>query len=124
MTSFIREPRKARWYCNLSSLPKRISIQIWSKKFLTCAGSASEARHLMRKSVKRRLAWTAVAVAALLIAGVSARFAYLSWTEHEPNFHGSFGRNGDGQQRQAGWQAFGGTWQVIDGAMFNIADDR
>jgi signal transduction histidine kinase len=78
----------------------------------------------MRKTMKLRLAWMAVAVVALLLAGVSIRFAYLSWTEHEPSFHDTFGRAGDGPQRQGGWQAFGGTWQVIDGAMFNIADDR
>jgi signal transduction histidine kinase len=78
----------------------------------------------MRKSMKRRLAWTAFAVVALLILSASARFAYLSWAERKPNFQDTFGRNGEGQQRQEGWHAFGGTWQVIDGAMFNIADDR
>ena len=78
----------------------------------------------MRKSMKRRLTWMAIAIVALLIVVVSARFAFLSWAEHEPSFHDTFGRGGDGQQRQGGWQAFGGTWQVIDGAMFNIADDR
>jgi signal transduction histidine kinase len=26
--------------------------------------------------------------------------------------------------RQGGWQAFGGTWQVVNGAMQNISDDR
>jgi signal transduction histidine kinase len=78
----------------------------------------------MRKTMKRRLTWTAIAVVAVLTVGALARFAYISWAEHEPSFHDTFGREGGGQQRQGGWQAFGGTWQVIDGAMFNIADDR
>ena len=78
----------------------------------------------MRKNIKRRLTWTAIVVAALSIVGVSGRFIYLGWVGHEPSFHDTFGREGDGQQGQGGWQAFGGTWQVIDGAMFNIADDR
>jgi len=25
---------------------------------------------------------------------------------------------------RGGWQAFGGTWQAVDGAMQNISDDR
>jgi len=78
----------------------------------------------MRRNMKLRLIWIAVAISALLLLGASARFAYLSWVGREPSFHDTFGRDGDGQQRHGGWQAFGGTWQVIDGAMFNIADDR
>lgn len=78
----------------------------------------------MRRNMTRRLAWIAAAVAAIAAGAASVRFAYLSWTEHDPRFHDSFGRAGDSQQHQEGWQAFGGTWQVIDGAMFNIADDR
>ena len=42
----------------------------------------------------------------------------------KPNFRDSFSRNWDGQPGQGGWQAFGGTWQVVDGAMQNISDNR
>jgi hypothetical protein len=68
--------------------------------------------------------WTAIAFASLLLAGVTARFAWLSWTDREPWFQDSFERDGNGQPRQGAWEAFGGTWQVIDGAMLNISDDR
>jgi signal transduction histidine kinase len=79
---------------------------------------------MIRRNVKRRLVWTAVAAAVLLIIGASARFAHLKWTEREPVFHDSFGHDADSQPSQSGWQAFGGTWQVLDNAMFNISDDR
>jgi signal transduction histidine kinase len=77
----------------------------------------------MRKSSKRRI-WAAVAFVVLLVAAASIWIAYFGWAQRGPNFHDTFGRAGNGQQRQGGWQAFGGTWQVIDDAMFNISDDR
>jgi len=65
-----------------------------------------------------------VTVFTLLTAGSIARFEYLSWMQAEPSFHDSFGRNGEERSRQGGWQAYGGTWQVADGTMLNISDDR
>ena len=50
--------------------------------------------------------------------------AYRSWTRRAPYFHGSFRSGLEERANQAGWQAFGGTWQVVDGAMQNISDDR
>jgi signal transduction histidine kinase len=78
----------------------------------------------MRKRSKRWVLGTAVATAALLCMAALALFAYRRWTDREPNFHGAFSRNWDGQLHQGGWQPFGGTWQVVDGAMQNISDDR
>jgi signal transduction histidine kinase len=68
--------------------------------------------------------WAGIALAALLAAGSAARFFYVKWESRKPYFHADFGRKPDGQPRQAGWQAFGGTWQAVDGVMQNIADDR
>jgi signal transduction histidine kinase len=78
----------------------------------------------MRKHVIRRIVWAAIATSILLAATATARFLYLGWVEREPNFQDSFSRNWDGPPHQGGWQAFGGTWQVVDGTMQNISDDR
>jgi hypothetical protein len=78
----------------------------------------------MRKSVRRRLRWTAVAVVPLLVAGLALRLAFIARIAREPTFHDAFGGNGGDLPRQTGWQAFGGTWQVANGAMLNISDDR
>jgi signal transduction histidine kinase len=79
---------------------------------------------LTRAPFRRRLQWVAIASIALLTAGVAVKLAYVSWTNREPRFHDSFGRSVNGQPLQGGWQAFGGTWQVVNGAMQNISDDR
>jgi signal transduction histidine kinase len=78
----------------------------------------------MRKSARRRLRSAAVAVAALLIAGLALRPVFIARIAHEPSFHDEFGSNGDDLPHQTGWQAFGGTWQAANGAMLNISDDR
>jgi signal transduction histidine kinase len=78
----------------------------------------------MRKRSRRRIPNIVIAIAALLSAAVLAAFAYRSWLNREPSFHGEFSRNWDGQLHQGGWQAFGGTWQAVNGAMQNISDDR
>lgn len=77
-----------------------------------------------RKKRRRWIEWAAIAAAALVLGVLCARLAYVSWSEREPRFHDSFGRDEAGEPRQGGWQAFGGTWQVVDGAMMNISDDR
>ncbi len=79
---------------------------------------------MMRKIASQRLVWAAIFASALLAASVAARFVYLDWAERKPSFHDSFGHDGDGQPRHGGWQAFGGTWQVVNGVMQNISDDR
>ncbi|HEY0797078.1 MAG TPA: histidine kinase [Acidisarcina sp.] len=70
------------------------------------------------------LMWIAAAATVFGIVGITARLADLNWVDREPRFHDSFGGHGDAQSQQTGWQAFGGTWQVLDGAMLNISDDR
>jgi signal transduction histidine kinase len=66
----------------------------------------------------------AISLIALLATGLAVRFAYVGWTNREPRFHDSFGRDENGQPLQGGWQAYGGTWQVLNGTMQNISDDR
>ncbi len=78
----------------------------------------------MRRLSRRWLLNATAATAALLSVAAVAWFAYRSWAEREPNFRDTFSSNWDGQPHQGGWQAFGGTWQVVDGAMQNISDDR
>jgi signal transduction histidine kinase len=78
----------------------------------------------MRKRARRWLQWSVVSALVLLTVGVAATVAYLTWERRTPFFQDDFDRNADNQTRQGGWQAFGGTWQVVDGAMQNISDDR
>lgn len=71
--------------------------------------------------------WIFKALAAALLIGllaVALHSTLILWQESKPNFHGPFSRNGDGPLHTGGWQAFGGTWRVVDGAMQNISDDR
>lgn len=76
------------------------------------------------KRGRRRILWSTAATAALLSAGFAGTLLYRGWSERKPSFHDSFDRDGEGQPHQGGWQAFGGTWQVVNGAMQNISDDR
>jgi signal transduction histidine kinase len=78
----------------------------------------------MRKRSRRWILGSTIATIALLCMAALAFFAYRRWTDREPNFHGAFSGNWNGQLHQGGWQPFGGTWQVVDGAMQNISDDR
>lgn len=79
---------------------------------------------MKRVLIRRLLLWATIASAALITTGTALKLIYSGWINREPNFHDSFSRDGDGQARQSGWQAFGGTWQVVNGAMQNISDDR
>jgi signal transduction histidine kinase len=68
----------------------------------------------------------AITAAVLLAAAVWTlrRFDAQRWTEPVPQFHDPFSSNGDGQLHQGGWEPFGGTWQVQNGTMQNLSDDR
>jgi signal transduction histidine kinase len=77
----------------------------------------------MRKTTRRWLLGTA-SVGTMLLIVAALPLAYFVWKDRRPNFHDSFARNGQGELRQDGWKSFGGTWQVVDGAMLNISDDR
>jgi signal transduction histidine kinase len=68
--------------------------------------------------------WAGILVLASLMLGAAARFTYRAWANREPHFHDDFNRGPDGRPSQGGWMAYGGTWQVVDGTMQNIADDR
>ena len=68
--------------------------------------------------------WAAITATVVVTASAALTLVYQSWRDRQPSFHDSFGRNVDGQPSQGGWQAFGGTWLVVNGAMQNISDDR
>jgi signal transduction histidine kinase len=77
------------------------------------------------KKFKRRWGLWVVGGAFLVLAALAlAQFAYTGWVERRPYFRDDFARDSSGRMHQAGWQAYGGTWQVVDGAMQNISDDR
>jgi signal transduction histidine kinase len=63
-------------------------------------------------------------LAGLTILAVAVLVTLWAWPKGEPHFHSSFHSGWDEEGVQSGWQAFGGTWQVVDGAMRNISDDR
>ncbi len=79
---------------------------------------------MKRKRELRWLFWAAPAALLLLIAASAGMVAYTSWVEREPYFQDDFSRDSDGRAHQHGWRAYGGTWQVVNGTMQNIADDR
>lgn len=72
----------------------------------------------------RWLFWSASAV--LIAASGAAALWFLSsrWQAREPSFHDNFSRSLNSQASHDNWQAYGGTWQVADGVMRNISDDR
>lgn len=63
-----------------------------------------------------------------LFAGVTVAAVcwYISqrWQAREPYFHDNFSRSLNSDASRNNWQAYGGTWQVADGVMRNISDDR
>ena len=61
------------------------------------------------------------ACAGLTLVG---RAAWLRWTQLNPHFHDDFNWSSSAQPDERGWQAFGGVWQVLDGTMQNVSDDR
>ncbi len=78
---------------------------------------------MQRQSI--RWLWL-VSITVLVSAAIAGglRIAYLGWLQHEPRFHDEFDRQSDQPTKDSGWKAFGGTWQVLDGTMQNISDDR
>lgn len=76
------------------------------------------------RRTKRWLLWTAAVFLCLAGAGTAICFAYLQWQERLPHFHDDFSSAQLGHAHRDGWQAYGGTWQVVNGTMRNIADDR
>ena len=78
----------------------------------------------MQRQSRVWLLWTATTALVLFSAGAVAWLAYAGWTQREPYFHDDFAGDANSHVHQGGWQAFGGTWQVVNGTMQNIADDR
>ena len=77
------------------------------------------------RSTAVRWFWTISSVVLVCVIGAASIYAvHEHWMRSKPEFHDEFlGRN-YAQPHDHGWQAFGGTWQVIDGTMQNISDDR
>ncbi len=61
-------------------------------------------------------AWT---IALFVVLAAVALLAYLQRSNRELPYRDSFAR-GDAKE----WQAFGGTWELVDGAMRNESDER
>jgi signal transduction histidine kinase len=64
------------------------------------------------------------ALALCLTALPGWELLHSSLVHPEPSFHDDFSGGSYAQPHDRGWQPFGGTWQVIDGTMQNISDDR
>ena len=63
------------------------------------------------------------AATALACAAALCWLVYGAWTTRNPSFRDDFDLGSNAPHRKD-WQAFGGTWQALNGAMQNIADDR
>jgi signal transduction histidine kinase len=68
--------------------------------------------------------WSACAV--LVVVSGATAFWIVSgrWQASQPYFQDNFSRKLNSQASHDNWQAYGGTWQVGDGVMRNISDDR
>jgi signal transduction histidine kinase len=73
----------------------------------------------MIRQLHRRHFLIVVACLSVLALGAVGYLAYRSLARHGPSYHDSFA-----QEKQDEWQAFGGTWQIINGAMQNSSDER
>src|SRR5512146_3339529 len=68
------------------------------------------------------LAGLAVFVCAAAVIGIT--LIHEGWVRYEPRFHDDFGQKSGASIQKDGWRAYGGTWQMLDGTMQNISDDR
>lgn len=66
-----------------------------------------------RYSSRLFLAGSTIAIAAALVICVA-------WSHRQPYFRSGWNE----REHQSDWQAFGGTWQIVDGSIQNISDDR
>lgn len=72
----------------------------------------------------RRNGLPAAILLAVALCAAGTRFAWQQWEELHPRFHDEFNWQSSAQPRERGWRAFGGQWQVLDGTMQNVSDDR
>jgi signal transduction histidine kinase len=74
---------------------------------------------------KRRWIWWSMwAVVAVATIAAVAWFMSERWQRREPYFQDNFSRSLNSDASRNNWHAYGGTWQVADGVMRNISDDR
>jgi len=83
-------------------------------------------RRLSRRRTLIAIGSIALILSAILAAAVCAAkwLGARRWADPVPQFHDPFSSTGDGQLHQGGWEPFGGTWQVQNGAMQSLSDDR
>jgi hypothetical protein len=73
----------------------------------------------MIRRLHRRHFLMAAACLGVLALGALGYLAYRSVAQPGPSYHDAFA-----QERQDEWQAFGGTWEIVNGAMQNSSDER
>ena len=73
----------------------------------------------MIRQLHRRHFLIVVACLGVLALGATGYLAYRSLGQPGPSYRDSFA-----QEKQDEWQAFGGTWQIVNGAMQNSSDER
>ncbi len=74
---------------------------------------------MTRFLTRRKLAIAGVAAAAVLLLGVGSILAFRTISRRGP-----FRTDLNAFERQEDWQAFGGTWQFVNGVMRNNSDER
>jgi hypothetical protein len=74
---------------------------------------------MKRLFTKSRLIIAALSALALIALGVGGEFAFRFISSRGP-----FRANLNALGRQDDWQAFGGTWQFVDGTVRNNSDER
>lgn len=57
-------------------------------------------------------------------AAIGVLLIHEEWARYEPRFHADFSQQSGASIQKDGWEAYGGTWQMLDGTMQNISDDR
>jgi signal transduction histidine kinase len=72
----------------------------------------------------RRFLQVGVLLAMCAVFAAGSGSLYFHWARRNPHFQDNFNWESYAQPRERGWHAFGGAWQVLDGTMQNLSDDR
>ena len=72
----------------------------------------------------RWIVWTGLAAFLLITGFAIVKIGLNRWSNQDPYFQDDFGSDSSKSSPRKHWEAFGGTWQVVNGTMQNIADDR
>ncbi len=78
----------------------------------------------MRQQTHKWIMTVAISLASLVSIAVAVVLVRQQWRAREPRFSDDFVRDSSVAPGSRGWEAFGGTWQMRDGAMQNVSDDR